>query len=65
MKIKIDDIKYFIRPEGQVSGREGILSFLFVMLIVCIPTAIFGLYFNITSVIRLPIIDLLILWESK
>jgi len=38
------------------------LSFLWVMLVVCIPSAIFGVYSNITRIVMLPLVIIMSLW---
>lgn len=63
MKIKKNDIKYFIKLEEQVYTRESILSFLLLMLIVGIPTAVFGLYSNVTSLVMIPIMCVMCVWS--
>lgn len=62
MEIKRDDIKYFIHRELVYPEKEIVRSSLIVMLIVCIPTAIFGAYSNITKIFMLPIILLFSIW---
>ncbi|QIB70016.1 hypothetical protein Ami103574_12225 [Aminipila butyrica] len=62
MNIQKDDIQYFINQESYSPPKKMIRSFLLLILILGMPTAIFGAYSNITSAVMLPIIMGICIW---
>lgn len=60
--IKEEDIQSYINYESNVPKRKGLWSFLWTMLIVCVPTAIFGTNSDITKVVLLPLVIILSFW---
>lgn len=52
----------FLKLESINLKKRELLSFLWIMLILCVPTAIFGKYSNITKLIMLPIVALMSFW---
>lgn len=63
MKIKRDDIKYFIDRDWEYSQKEVMRSCLITMLLVCIPIATVGIYSVITSITMLPVVVALSIWN--
>lgn len=59
----IQNIKAFVNMEYGVSERNGLLSFLYLLLLINIPTSIFGIYSNITKVTLLPLTILICIWD--
>lgn len=55
-------IESYINMESNVQKKKGLLSFWWIMIIVCIPSAIFGEYADITKYIVLPLVVIMSLW---
>lgn len=60
--IEIKNLQGYINIESAIPQKKGLLSFLYLMLIICVPTSIFGIYSNVTKIIMLPITVVMILW---
>ncbi|MCX7745460.1 MAG: hypothetical protein N2645_01020 [Clostridia bacterium] len=56
------NIQGYINFESNIPKKTGLLSFLWIMFIVCIPSAVFGVYSNITKIVMLPLVIIMSLW---
>jgi hypothetical protein len=60
--IEKENVENYIKVESNIPMRKGLLSFLWIMLIVCVPSAIFGVYADVTKLIMLPLVLIISLW---
>ncbi|MHB1484137.1 MAG: hypothetical protein ACYCYI_05690 [Saccharofermentanales bacterium] len=57
-----NNIESYINMETNIPKKKGLLSLWWIMLIVCIPSALFGAYSNISKPIMLPLIIIMSFW---
>lgn len=60
--IEKENVQGYIDFEPNVPKKNGLLGFGWIMLIVCIPSALFGVYAEITKIIMLPLVIIMSLW---
>jgi len=56
------NIESYVNTESSIPKRNGLLSFWWLMLIVSIPSAVFGVYADITKIAILPLVAILSFW---
>ncbi|MDQ2088150.1 hypothetical protein RBH29_17125 [Herbivorax sp. ANBcel31] len=57
-----ENIKSYVKFDSNIPKKKGLLSFIWLILIICIPTGIFGAYASITKNIILPLLTIIVLW---
>lgn len=57
-----ENIKNYVKFDSNIPKKKGLLSFIWLILIICIPTGIFGAYASITKYIILPLLAIIVLW---
>ncbi|MHB1395123.1 MAG: hypothetical protein ACYCYE_19145 [Clostridia bacterium] len=62
MEFKRENIIGYVNSETSVPRKNALWGSLTVMLMVCIPSALFGVYANITRIVLIPIIGIFCIW---
>ena len=62
MEIRNNDILSYVNTESNVPKKNSLWGSMTVMLMVCIPSAIFGVYANITKVTLLSMVVVFSIW---
>lgn len=62
MMIEKENVEPFLINNSGISEKKSIQNFLTFILLICIPTALFGKYAEITKLIMLPIVIIMSLW---
>lgn len=60
--IEKENIQGYVNFESNIPKKNGLLSFLWIMFIVCVPSAAYGAYSDITKIVMLPLVIIMSLW---
>ena len=62
MIIENEKIEGYIKFNSNISGRKELLCYMWLMLVISIPSGCFGIYAEITKIIILPIVFIFSVW---